>query len=119
MATKQGRRGLKFTVQEMESMLEAIDEIIPIGNPGVYSNSTIIPDSSKGVCPENIGPNLSRILSNDRQSKPIIVIYAWSFRDASNFHHGDSASGISAHRGIFWYRCRRSSIERLLKKSFH
>jgi hypothetical protein len=33
MATKQGRRGFKFTVQEMESKLEAIDEIIPIGNP--------------------------------------------------------------------------------------
>ena len=33
MATKQGRRWFKFTVQEMESMLEAIDEIITIGNP--------------------------------------------------------------------------------------
>jgi hypothetical protein len=33
MTAKQERRGFKFTVQEMESMLEAIDEIIPIGNP--------------------------------------------------------------------------------------
>ena len=33
MAAKQGRRGFKFTVQEMESMLEAIDDIVPSGNP--------------------------------------------------------------------------------------
>jgi hypothetical protein len=33
MAAKQGKRRFKFTVQEMESMLEAIDEIISIGNP--------------------------------------------------------------------------------------
>ena len=33
MAAKQGRRGFKFTVQELESMLEAIDDIVPIGNP--------------------------------------------------------------------------------------
>ena len=32
MATK-GRRGFKFTTQEIESMLEVIDEIVPIGNP--------------------------------------------------------------------------------------
>ena len=33
MPQGQGRRGFKFTVQEMESMLEVIDDIVPIGNP--------------------------------------------------------------------------------------
>ena len=32
MATK-GRRGFKFTTQEIESLLDVIEEIIPIGNP--------------------------------------------------------------------------------------
>ena len=32
MATK-GRRGFKFTTQEIESLLDIIEEIIPIGNP--------------------------------------------------------------------------------------
>jgi hypothetical protein len=32
MATK-GRRGFKFTTQEIESLLDVIEEIIPIDNP--------------------------------------------------------------------------------------
>jgi hypothetical protein len=28
-----GKRGLKFTVPDVESLLKVIDEIVPIGNP--------------------------------------------------------------------------------------
>jgi hypothetical protein len=32
MATK-GRRGFKFTTQELKSLLDVIEDIFPIGNP--------------------------------------------------------------------------------------
>ncbi len=32
MATK-GRRGFKFTTQELKSLLDVIKDIVPIGNP--------------------------------------------------------------------------------------
>ena len=28
-----GKRGFKFTIAEMESLLDVIEEIVPIGNP--------------------------------------------------------------------------------------
>jgi hypothetical protein len=31
--TKKGKRGLKFTVAELEHMLDIIDDIVLIGNP--------------------------------------------------------------------------------------
>ncbi len=68
--------------------------------PRVYSNSTIIPDLSTGVYPEHIGAKLLEDLIKGFQLNQSMVMYAWSFLDASSFSHGESFRGISGHHGI-------------------
>jgi hypothetical protein len=62
--------------------------------------STIIPDALNGVYFKK-GSETFKDAIKKLQSKPIMVIYAWSFLDASNFCQGESSSRRRAHGGIF------------------